>query len=67
MFLTVQNRDAYYYWSNDSVETIVGPGLKYVDVPRTKLDAEPPNTCTERVGGRFWCGSLGTTDSLIIQ
>ena len=58
MFLTVQNGDAYYHWSSDSVKTIVAPGLKYVDVPTTKLDAEPPNTGTAIVSGRLWCASL---------
>ena len=58
MFLTAQNGDAYYHWSNDSVKTVVGPGLKWVDVPETKLDAEPPNTGTEIVSGRFWCANL---------
>lgn len=55
MFLTAQNGQAYYHWGSDSVTAIIGPGLKYVDVPETRLEAEPPNTGTELVGGRFWC------------
>jgi hypothetical protein len=55
MFLTVQDGFAYYHWSNDSVRTIVGPGLRYVEVPKTRLEAEPPNTGTEIVSGKFWC------------
>jgi len=55
MFLTVQNGQAYYHWGSDSVTAKIGPGLKYVDVPETRLEAEPPNTGTEIVSGRFWC------------
>jgi hypothetical protein len=55
MFLTVQNGQAYYHWGSDSVTAKIGPGLNYVDVPDTRLEAEPPNTGTEIVGGRFWC------------
>lgn len=63
MFLTVQNGEAYYYWSNDSVRTTVGPGMKYVDVEKTELQAEPPNTGTEVVSGRFWCDPHATFDT----
>ena len=63
MFLTVQDGFAYYHWSNDSVRTIVGPGLRYVDVPETRLEAEPPNTGTEIVSGRFWCNLDPTLDT----
>jgi hypothetical protein len=58
MFLTVQNKDAYYHWGSDSVTTTVAPGLKYVDLPRTRLEAEPPNTGTVIVSGRLWCTDL---------
>lgn len=55
MFLTVQNGEAYYHWGSDSVRATIGPGLNYVDIPETRLEAEPPNTGTEIVSGRFWC------------
>lgn len=55
LFLTVQNRQEYYHWSSDSVSAKIGPGMNYVDVPKTRLEAEPPNTGTEIVSGRFWC------------
>jgi hypothetical protein len=55
MFLTVQNGSAYYHWGSDSVHTSPGRGLKYVDVKETQLEAEPPNTGTVTVSGRFWC------------
>jgi hypothetical protein len=58
MFLTVQNKGAYYHWGSDSVTTTVAPGLKYVDLPRTRLEAEPPNTGTVIVSGRLWCTDL---------
>ncbi|MFN2602336.1 MAG: hypothetical protein ABR582_06210 [Gemmatimonadaceae bacterium] len=63
MFLTVQNGDAYYYWSNDSVRTHVGPGMKYVDVEKAPLPAEPPNTGVDTVSGRFWCDPHATFDT----
>jgi hypothetical protein len=55
MFLTVQNGQAYYHWGSDSVTATIGPGMKYVDVPETRLQAEPPNTGTETISGRFGC------------
>jgi len=55
MFLTVQDGHAYYHWGSDSVTAKIGPGLKYVDVPETRLEAEPPNTGTEIISGRFGC------------
>lgn len=63
MFLTVQNGQAYYYWSNDSVRTRIGPGMKYVDVEKTELQAEPPNTGVDTVSGRFWCAPHATFDT----
>ncbi|HUQ20413.1 MAG TPA: hypothetical protein VM099_12440 [Gemmatimonadaceae bacterium] len=60
MFLTVQNKEAYYHWGSDSVHTVVSNGLKYVDVKPTRLVAEPPNTGTVMVSGRLWCASLTT-------
>jgi hypothetical protein len=58
MFLTVQTGTSYYHWGSDSVKTTVGPNVRYVDVPETRLEAEPPNTGTELVSGRFWCADL---------
>jgi hypothetical protein len=60
MFLTVQNKNAYYHWGSDSVHTTVAPGLKYVDLHETRLEAEPPNTGTVVVTGRLWCTALDT-------
>jgi hypothetical protein len=64
IFLTVQNGTSYYYWSNDSVRTTIGPALKYLDVPETRLEAEPPNTGTETISGRLWCGEITTSSKL---
>lgn len=55
MFLTVQNRQEYYHWSSDSVSVTLGAGFRSVHIPRTRLEAEPPNTGTEIVSGTFGC------------
>jgi hypothetical protein len=67
MFLTVQDKSAYYHWGSDSVKTTVGPGIKYVDIPPTRLEAEPPNTGTVIVSGRLWCASLEEEKPQIIK
>jgi hypothetical protein len=58
MFLTVQDKSAYYHWGSDSVKTTVGPGIKYVDIPPTRLEGESPTKGTVVVSGRLWCASL---------
>lgn len=58
MFLTAQTGSAYYHWGSDSVKTTVGPALRYVVIPETRLVAEPPNTGTVTVSGRFGCADL---------
>jgi hypothetical protein len=58
MFLTVQDKDAYYHWGSDSVKTTIGPGVKYVDIPPTRLEGEAPNKGTVVVSGRLWCADL---------
>jgi len=58
MFLTVQDKVAYYHWGSDSVKTTVGPGVKYVDIPPTRLEGESPTKGTVVVSGRLWCKSL---------
>ena len=55
MFLTVQNAQEYYHWSSDSVNATIGPGMRTVHIPTTRLEAEPPNTGTEIVSGTFGC------------
>ncbi len=57
MFLTVQNKDAYYHWGSDSVHTSVPADFRYVDLHKTRLEAEPPNTGTVLVSGRLWCAN----------
>ena len=63
MFLTVQNGNDYYYWSSDSVTATIGPGMRTVTIPRTRLDAEPPNTGTEIVSGTFACNPDAKLDT----
>lgn len=63
MFLTVQNGNDYYYWSSDSVTATIGPGMRTVTIPRTRLDAEPPNTGTEFVSGTFGCNPNAKIDT----
>lgn len=67
MSLTVQNGQAYYRWGSDSVTAKIGPGMKYVDVPETRLEAEPPNTGTEIVSGRFWCKPDLSSGPIIVR
>lgn len=55
MYLTVQNRQEYYHWSSVRVNATLGPGLRSVYIPRTRLEAEPPNTGTEFVSGTLGC------------
>ena len=64
MFVTVQTGSSYYHWGSDSVRTTIGPGLRYVDIQETRLEAEPPNTGTEIVSGRFWCADPNDTTTL---
>lgn len=63
MFLTVQNGKDYYYWSSDSVTATIGPGMRTVTIPKTKLEAEPPNTGTEIVSGTFGCNPNAKIDT----
>jgi hypothetical protein len=45
----------YYHWSDDSVDVTIGSGMRTVQIPTTRLAAEPPNTGTEIVSGTFGC------------
>ena len=67
MFLTVQDKDAYYHWGSDSVKTTIGPGVKYVDIPPTRLEGEAPTEGTVVVSGRLWCADLTEEKPQIIK
>lgn len=65
MFVAVQDGKSMYRWSNERGKITVGAGEKFVDLPKTLLDAEPMLVDCKRVIGaetnfQYDCG--GRTD-----
>ena len=59
MFIGVQDKLNIWRWSSDDVNITVGGGEKFVDLPPTRLDAEPMRTNCTGPMTNFQCEAIG--------